>query len=103
MSNYCGFAFLVTILVIITSIDSKSAMGAEFTFPQQSLAQNPLQKTKTEGVFNSEPMIEEKKSESPKSSADSDFYNLFTPILCTLLGYVAGSVIASKSKREKVQ
>ena len=103
MNNYCGFAFLVTISVIITSIDSKSAMGAEFTFSQQSLAQSPLQKTKTEGGFNSEPMIEEKKSESPKSSADSDFYNIFTPILCTLLGYVAGSVVGSKNQKEKVQ
>ena len=106
MSNYCGFAFIVTILVIITSIDSKSAVGAEFIFSQQLLAQSSLQKTNTGEAFNTEPIIpviKEQISESQNSSDDSEFNKLFTPILCTLLGYFAGSVVGSKNQRERVK
>lgn len=107
MINYCGFAFVITIFVMLTGVDSKSAAGTEFihefTLSQQLVAQKSLQKTKTEGAFNNEPMIQEKTSESQNSPGNSDFYNLFTPILCTLLGYAAGSVVGSKNQRERVR
>lgn len=103
MSNYCGFAFIVTILVAISSINSRSAVGAEFTVSQQSIAQSSLQKTETGGVFNDKAIIRDRVSQSQKSSDDSEFYNLFTPIMCTLIGYVAGSVVGSKNQRERVK
>ena len=103
MSNYCGLAFIVTILVTIGSINSKSAVGAEYTVSQQSIAQSSLQKTETGGVFNDEAITRSRGSESQKSSDDSEFYNLFTPIMCTLIGYVAGSVVGGKNQRERVK
>lgn len=107
MINYSGLAFVITTFVILTGVDSKSAAGTEFTHEftvsQQLVAQNSLQKTKTEGAFNNEPIIQEKIPESQNSPDNSDFYNLFTPILCTLLGYAAGSVVGSKNQRERVR
>ena len=102
MMNYCGFALAITTFVIMTGIDSKSAVGSEFMSSQQLVAQSPFQKTKTEGAFNNQPIIQEKKSENENPEVSTDFYSLFTPILCTLLGYAAGSVVGSKNKREKV-
>ncbi len=102
MINYRRFAFFVTTLVILTSVNSKSVAGAESIFSEQLVAQSSFTKSNAEGAFNSQPIIQEKKSEKQSSSDDSDFYNLFTPIVCTLLGYVAGSVVGSKSQKEKV-
>ncbi|WP_153009624.1 hypothetical protein [Mastigocoleus testarum] len=92
----------------MTGINSKSAAISQFIsskiiYSQQLVAQSSTSNTQTEGVFNNEPIIQEKTSDTQSSSRDSEFYNLFTPILCTLLGYAAGSVVGSKNQRERVK
>lgn len=108
MIKYCRFAFVITTFVIVTGINSKSAASSQFIsskliYSQQLVAQSSTPNTQTEGVFNNEPIIQEKTSDTQTPSRNSHFYNLFTPILCTLLGYAAGSVVGSKNQRERVR